>query len=293
VVAPSGGDRPTATCEDELMLGIGGPELVVILVVGLIFIGPDKLPKVAKSVGAGLRDLRRAANLAQAELRETMDDLIREADLEELRDAQPRDRKPKTDTPKAAESVQDAGSEAEENTAEAAVELAQDFDEDHDDDGLDDDDDIDEDDGGDGFGGDGFGEADAAGQAKEPDEPVEVEDSRSSSRLRSRGHKAPDPGFSFDDDEPVDPADDVVPPPKADPLEANAAPTAPPPAEPPPTKPPPSAPPPTAPGPAGTVARSMPPMRAGASIPATDVPATDVPATDAAAGQDEPEGAAS
>ena len=66
------------------MFGIGGPELVVILIVGLIFIGPDKLPKVAKTVGAGLRDLRRAANVAQAELKETMDDLVREADLEDV-----------------------------------------------------------------------------------------------------------------------------------------------------------------------------------------------------------------
>ncbi len=65
------------------MFGIGGPELAVILVVALIFVGPEKLPKVARSVGAGLRDLRRAANLAQAELKETVDDLIREADLED------------------------------------------------------------------------------------------------------------------------------------------------------------------------------------------------------------------
>ena len=65
------------------MFGIGGPELAVILVVALIFVGPEKLPKVARSVGAGLRDLRRAANLAQSELKETVDDLIREADLED------------------------------------------------------------------------------------------------------------------------------------------------------------------------------------------------------------------
>ena len=65
------------------MFGIGGPELAVILVVALIFVGPEKLPKLARSVGAGLRDLRRAANLAQAELKETVDDLIREADLED------------------------------------------------------------------------------------------------------------------------------------------------------------------------------------------------------------------
>lgn len=62
------------------MFGIGGPELVLIVIVALLFVGPDKLPQVARTVGTGLRDLRRAANLAQAELRETLDDLAREVD---------------------------------------------------------------------------------------------------------------------------------------------------------------------------------------------------------------------
>ncbi|MEY3012593.1 MAG: twin-arginine translocation pathway protein TatB [Pseudomonadota bacterium] len=64
------------------MFGIGGPELVVILVVALIFVGPDKLPQVARTLATGLRDLRRAANVAQAELRETVDDLMREVEAE-------------------------------------------------------------------------------------------------------------------------------------------------------------------------------------------------------------------
>ena len=75
------------------MFGIGGPELVVILVVALIFVGPDKLPKVAKTLGEGVRDLKRAANLAKSELQETMDDLAREADLgswEDLTNPEPK-----------------------------------------------------------------------------------------------------------------------------------------------------------------------------------------------------------
>ncbi len=64
------------------MFGVGGPELIVIVVVALIFVGPDKLPKVAHSIGSGLRDLRRVANTARAEFKETIDDLVREADLE-------------------------------------------------------------------------------------------------------------------------------------------------------------------------------------------------------------------
>ncbi len=62
------------------MFGIGGPELVVILLVLLLFVGPDKLPAVVKTVSGGMRDLRRAANLAQHELRQSMDELVREVE---------------------------------------------------------------------------------------------------------------------------------------------------------------------------------------------------------------------
>ena len=65
------------------MFGIGGPELAVILVLALLFVGPKKLPQVARTVGAGLRDLKRAANMAQSELRDTVDELMREADLDD------------------------------------------------------------------------------------------------------------------------------------------------------------------------------------------------------------------
>jgi Tat protein translocase TatB subunit len=71
------------------LFGIGGPELIVILIVALLLVGPDKLPQVARTVGTGLRDLRRAANMAQSELRETMEELTREVDLEGKRDQHP------------------------------------------------------------------------------------------------------------------------------------------------------------------------------------------------------------
>lgn len=65
------------------MFGIGGPELAVILVLALLFVGPKKLPQVARTVGGAIRDLKRAANMAQSELRETVDELLREADLQD------------------------------------------------------------------------------------------------------------------------------------------------------------------------------------------------------------------
>lgn len=43
------------------MFGIGTPELLVILVVALIFLGPKRLPEVGKALGKALGELRRAS----------------------------------------------------------------------------------------------------------------------------------------------------------------------------------------------------------------------------------------
>jgi Tat protein translocase TatB subunit len=74
--------QTSVTVRGVPVFGIGGPELIVIVILALLLVGPDRLPQVAKTVGTGLRDLRRAANLAQNELRETMEELVREVDLE-------------------------------------------------------------------------------------------------------------------------------------------------------------------------------------------------------------------
>ena len=41
------------------MFGLGMGEIVVILIVALLFIGPEQLPKAAKTLGKGLRELRK------------------------------------------------------------------------------------------------------------------------------------------------------------------------------------------------------------------------------------------
>jgi sec-independent protein translocase protein TatB len=50
------------------MFGIGMPELILILAIALIVIGPKKLPDLAKSLGRAMREFKKATN----EFKETL-----------------------------------------------------------------------------------------------------------------------------------------------------------------------------------------------------------------------------
>lgn len=43
------------------MFHIGGQELLIIFVLALIIFGPKKLPEIGRSIGQGLRELKRAS----------------------------------------------------------------------------------------------------------------------------------------------------------------------------------------------------------------------------------------
>ena len=60
------------------MFGIGMTELMVIFVIGLLVLGPKRLPELARSLGKGLAEFRRASN----DLRRGFADVAEEAQIE-------------------------------------------------------------------------------------------------------------------------------------------------------------------------------------------------------------------
>ncbi len=64
------------------MFGIGTPELLVILIVALIVLGPKRLPEVARALGKGLAELRKATSGLSEELHNARIMLEQEAQAE-------------------------------------------------------------------------------------------------------------------------------------------------------------------------------------------------------------------
>lgn len=66
------------------MFGIGMPELLVIMVVALVVLGPKRLPEVARMLGKGLAEFRRATAGVSDELRNAqimLEEEVRQATL--------------------------------------------------------------------------------------------------------------------------------------------------------------------------------------------------------------------
>ena len=73
------------------MFGIGPTELIVILVIALLVLGPKRLPELASGLGKGLAEFRRATSDINAELDEARRS-IEEPAKDAARVAQPKGR---------------------------------------------------------------------------------------------------------------------------------------------------------------------------------------------------------
>ena len=62
------------------MFGMGFPELILIMVIALIVIGPNKLPDLARALGKGMAEFRKATQ-------DIKDSLDLDGDFQELKEA--------------------------------------------------------------------------------------------------------------------------------------------------------------------------------------------------------------
>ena len=66
------------------MFDLSIEKILVLVVLALIIFGPDQLPKIAGQAGRALRDLRRIAESAKADLQEGLGPEFRDFDITEL-----------------------------------------------------------------------------------------------------------------------------------------------------------------------------------------------------------------
>ena len=84
------------------MFGLGAGEILIILAFALIFIGPKKLPELARGLGKSIREFQKAKDELLASVHEEADDLkqgiTQDAPKKTVHQAQPVDQQEEAET---------------------------------------------------------------------------------------------------------------------------------------------------------------------------------------------------
>jgi len=98
------------------MFGIGLPEIILILVIALFVIGPDKLPEIAKTLGKALSEFKKVVDGVKSTIEEEQASIEKDVEVPEFKmtldDAQERLKKDY-------EEALDTGSEKKEKKPES------------------------------------------------------------------------------------------------------------------------------------------------------------------------------
>ncbi len=102
------------------MFGLGGGEVLLVLVFALIFIGPKKLPELAKGLGKGLREFQKAKDDLMKDVKSNTIDQLAENETDKAQDSAEED----SDHHFTSEAERDSEEELEESSAENSEEMA-------------------------------------------------------------------------------------------------------------------------------------------------------------------------
>jgi len=65
-----------------LFFNLGGGEIFIVLLIILLLFGSKKIPELARGLGKGIRYFKDATNEIQEEIRESVDDIKKNVDLD-------------------------------------------------------------------------------------------------------------------------------------------------------------------------------------------------------------------